>query len=277
MFKACSKCCCLVVSLLLCRLIVIEAWLTNVISRNRPIPVCIKSSPHIHLDNSIVDAVAAHTRHKCQLLGVKSIGVDYGLVRTGVAVTVGFEPKALRILRTNNSTAKEIATIAKAEKASRIVLGLPLHKNGTIAEQTNLTIEFGEKLAEEVLRSMGPQVPVNLWDERYTSKEAAARVQSIDPYQNVQGSLDADAACIILESYYKANGIGAETMRLSEDRRLEMTLIYEATLDQEKDMLQRMIEERDRKQQARKDAIAKSQQQLVPTTGKKKRKKKKKR
>lgn len=40
---------------------------------------------------SYINAAASLTQETCRLLGVKSIGVDYGLARTGIAVTVGYE------------------------------------------------------------------------------------------------------------------------------------------------------------------------------------------
>jgi hypothetical protein len=39
----------------------------------------------------LIGAAASLTQDSCRLLGVKSVGVDYGLSRTGIAVTVGFE------------------------------------------------------------------------------------------------------------------------------------------------------------------------------------------
>jgi hypothetical protein len=39
----------------------------------------------------LIRAAASLTQDSCRLLGVKSVGVDYGLSRTGIAATVGFE------------------------------------------------------------------------------------------------------------------------------------------------------------------------------------------
>jgi len=57
-----------------------------------------------------------------------------------------------------------------------------------------------------------------MWDERYTSKEAVARISAeamargerIPSKSDLGGELDADAACIILEDYYKELGVDAE-------------------------------------------------------------------
>jgi len=176
----------------------------------------------------LTDAAAFVTRSSLtsSLLGVKAIGVDYGLVRTGVAATVGYDPRPLTILSSLNETeaAKAVVQICRDEQAQRVVLGLPLHKNGTEAEQSNLTRAFGSYLSCAVYAEFGPNVPVYLWDERYTSKEAAARVRSRDPKAtDLYGELDADAACIILEHYYADGGM----RRIGDDKteRLEAEIV----------------------------------------------------
>jgi putative holliday junction resolvase len=164
---------------------------------------------------------SAITTESCRLLGTKSLGVDYGLVRTGLAVTVGFEPTPLTILSdTSNNVSELCRTIvqyATAQQVQQIIVGLPLHKNGTVAEQTLLTLNFTQQLATAVLSCLGPDVPILLFDERYTSKEAAAREHTKNPSSALYGTLDATAACIILENYYEDNGIGAHTVALPVD------------------------------------------------------------
>lgn len=107
--------------------------------------------------DAIMSAAAAITKESCQLLGVKSVGVDYGLVRTGVAVTIGYDPKPLRILKDLNNTevSQQVIEICSAEKANQVIVGLPLHKNGTEANQTKITRAFASELANHVIRNLG--------------------------------------------------------------------------------------------------------------------------
>lgn len=56
------------------------------------------SSSYPEDESSLIDAAASMTQDACRLLGVKSIGVDYGLARTGIAVTVGYEVRTTRML-----------------------------------------------------------------------------------------------------------------------------------------------------------------------------------
>lgn len=154
------------------------------------------------------------------LLGVKSLGVDYGLVRTGLAVTVGYEPTPLAILSEFNATipnatvtellCEAIVSHAVAQhNVQRLIVGLPFYKNGTISCQTIRTVQFGQQLAATVLSRLGPEIPVFLFDERFTSKDAAARLHQRNPSRLLYGTLDSAAAGIILENYYQDGGIGA--------------------------------------------------------------------
>lgn len=190
-----------------------------------------------YFDSHMFDAASAVTKESCRLIGVKSVGVDYGLVRTGVAATVGYDPKPLAILTGLSSTdcCQQIIRYCQSEQASQIVVGLPLHKNGTEAEQTIVTRTFANELAATALRTLGPNVPVVMWDERYTSKFAAARIQSrnggerMDPRQDLYGTLDADAACIILEHYYSKNGEGHHPVSVPKAQQGECLRAYEAS------------------------------------------------
>lgn len=200
-----------------------------------------RASEHMDDDSSrfIVEAAAAVTKESNKLLGIKSIGVDYGLARTGVAVTVGYSPKPLAIVATPNVTevAREVVNYCRTERANQVVVGLPLHKNGTEAEQSNITRIFAMELARQSLQRLGPKVRIFLWDERYTSKEAAARAHSADPNRILYGTLDAEAACIILENYYEDNGISAEQVTLPEILQQECLTVW--ALKRQEEMLLR--------------------------------------
>lgn len=227
--------------------------------------------------NEVVDAAAALTQDSSPLLGVKSLGIDYGLSRTGVAVTVGYNPQPLAILDSDNRTLfDEILQFAKMEQVSRVVVGLPLHKNGTIAEQTNLTVAFASELAQRLLPFVGDQVLLHLWDERYTSKEAAARAHAKDPHRALYGTLDADAACIILEHYYQDGGVGAHTVEIPEDVRTELLDKWNERKRQDDTTKQALLDEREARIQRRKDAIARDQQAAASSSDQETRKKKKK-
>lgn len=232
--------------------------------------------------DSIMSAAALVTQESCRMLGIKSVGVDYGLVRTGVAATIGYDPKPLTILSDLNSTevSLEVIKICRSEQASQVIVGLPLHKNGTEANQTKITRVFAAELANHVIQHLGPKVPVYLFDERYTSKEAAARAHSKDRNLNLRGQLDADAACIILESYYNDNGHGAELVEVDKRLHEEYVKSWEEKKIQEEQRLNDAQKERDVRLSWRKQAMERDRQfglELSQSTASKKNKKKKKR
>ena len=199
-------------------------------------------------DAHVIRAAAEVTQQSCELLGVKSIGVDYGLVKTGIAVTAGYQPKPIAIVSTTN-LCQQVVQIVKSEQATQIIVGLPLHKNGTEAEQTQLTRLFAHNLTLLVRQEFGPTVPVLLWDERYTSKYAAAlansqHTNSNNRRQDLYGTLDAEAACIILEHYYALNGAGAQQVKLSDDLEAQCLQVYQVTCEEKDKQLRRATEQR---------------------------------
>ena len=63
------------------------------------------TSSQEHQQSALIDAAASLTQESCRMLGTKSLGVDYGLARTGIAVTVGFE------VRTRKTTSPSRARV----------------------------------------------------------------------------------------------------------------------------------------------------------------------
>ena len=228
-------------------------------------------------DNDVISAAATVTKESSPLLGLRSLGVDYGLARTGLAITIGFAPQQLKIIEEENSTrvVDEVIRYAKFEGASQIILGLPLHKNGTESEQTGVTRIFGDLLARKAYSILG-KVPVILWDERYTSKEAAARAHAQHPDRALRGTLDAEAACIILENYYFDGGIGAEVIRLDEDVKNSCLEEYHQHEMEIKRQKQAESEKRDANLRRRQERMEQIQDVVSPSNAKLKKKKKKK-
>ena len=191
-----------------------------------------------------------------------SIGIDYGLSRTGLAITTGgYRPRPLTIL-SDLQTTELITTIVNyviSERATNIVLGLPLNKNGTDSHQSFITREFGQSLLQEVRSRCGLGINISLWDERYTSKEAVSRIQAeamarkerIPSKSDLNTELDADAACIILEDYYKELGVDAEVILIEDEIEKECLEMYKQNIEREELIRQQRMEERERGRDAR--------------------------
>jgi putative transcription antitermination factor YqgF len=98
---------------------------------------------------------------------MKVMALDYGSARTGVAVSdpTGTLARPLCVVERAGSEAglAELARLAREEEAERIVVGLPLTLRGERGEQAAETERFVEALRAAV------SVPVELWDERFTT------------------------------------------------------------------------------------------------------------
>mmetsp|Transcript_8631 Transcript_8631/g.19385 ORF Transcript_8631/g.19385 Transcript_8631/m.19385 type:complete len:303 (-) Transcript_8631:258-1166(-) len=225
---------------------------------------------------------------------LRSIGVDYGLTRTGIAITTGgYRPRPLTILAGLNTKelSNEIVNYLLAEQATNIVLGLPLHKNGTASEQSSITRSFGQLLLQEVRQRCGSNIDIMLWDERYTSKEALARITAeamarnhrIPSKSELSGEIDADAACIILEDFYKELGEDSECIMFENALVAEECGdIYRANMERQESLRVEQMEGRKRGRNARREMMERVRAEEEEngtadvTDGKKKKKKKKK-
>lgn len=132
------------------------------------------------------------------------LSVDYGDVRTGVAVCDKFEmlasPVCVITQRNAEALADKIKDIAAEKKAQKIVLGLPKNMDGTEGFRADRCKEFSELLKEKT------GLPVVLQDERLTTVSA----HNILNVTNTRGQkrkavVDAVSAVLILEDYIQKN------------------------------------------------------------------------
>ena len=134
-------------------------------------------------------------------VGTRTLGVDFGLRRTGLALSSGFAPLPLRVVPCEGDSAdgradaaREVARAAAGEGAAQIVLGMPLNSTGGEGEQATVTREFAR-----VLAAAAAPLPVFLWDERFSTFEARGRAAT------ATHGVDAVAAAVILEEFFDAD------------------------------------------------------------------------
>ncbi|MBR0467228.1 MAG: Holliday junction resolvase RuvX [Clostridia bacterium] len=134
---------------------------------------------------------------------MKIMSVDLGLARTGVAVSDesgGFAfPKCVITEYNKEKLIEKIIEIAKAEKAGRIVVGLPVNMDGSRGERAETCTEIAKEIQEK------GNIETVLWDERGTTITANNYLNE----NNVRGkkrkqTVDAVAATIILEDYLRS-------------------------------------------------------------------------
>lgn len=132
---------------------------------------------------------------------MKILAVDYGDSRTGLAISDASELLATPLKpqieeKSMVKVAAKICEAAQANRAQKIVVGLPRNMDGTEGPRAALCREFADTLAQAT------GLPVELWDERRTTVEA----HNILSQHNYHGkkrknTVDAVAASLILEGY----------------------------------------------------------------------------
>ena len=98
------------------------------------------------------------------------LGLDVGEARTGVAVSDALgiltSPLVTLQVKSHSEDAAAIARIAKEQEVIRIVVGLPLNREGGIGPQAQKVLDF-----IEALRAATPVEVVTI-DERYSTAAA---------------------------------------------------------------------------------------------------------
>lgn len=130
------------------------------------------------------------------------IGLDHGARRIGVAIggTESGMAFARSAIRRQNLAAdlQAVRQLVTAEGAELVVVGLPLHMDGSEGEQAAAARAFGEGLTDLGLR-------VAFEDERLSTWEAGERMRETGRRpQRESGELDSAAARVILQQYLDA-------------------------------------------------------------------------
>lgn len=132
------------------------------------------------------------------------LSIDYGLKRTGIAVT---DP--LKIIATGLTTvdSKELLSFLKnyfsKEEVELIVIGIPKNWNESDTHATPLV----EKFLKELKKNF-PAIPVKQVDERFTSKMASRAMLEMGLKKKQRQNkklVDEIAATIMLQEYLQSN------------------------------------------------------------------------
>ena len=128
------------------------------------------------------------------------IAIDYGMKRTGLAVTDSLQmiATALETIE-SGQLLKYLTTYFKKENVEAIVVGMPKKLNN---QDTDMTQPVRELIAR--LKTTFPDKPVHELDERFTS--SLAKRSMIDSGmkkkdRQVKGNVDMISATIILQDF----------------------------------------------------------------------------
>jgi putative Holliday junction resolvase len=129
---------------------------------------------------------------------MRVLALDYGSARCGCALsdptgTIVTPVEEVARPATKRGFA-QLRELAREREVERVVVGLPLSLDGSDTEQTRETRAF----AAELSRRLGDGIPVEMHDERFTTRLA----QTMDvPGTAFKTSEDSRAAAHLLESW----------------------------------------------------------------------------
>ena len=131
---------------------------------------------------------------------MKTIGIDYGTKRLGIAVSDpgGMIAMPFRVLdvRSDADAVKQVCDLCVEESAELIIVGLPLNMDGTSGEM----VENVEKFVK--ILSGRTEIPIKTEDERLSTSMVERVLLDADMSRNKRkGVRDKLAAQVILQSY----------------------------------------------------------------------------
>lgn len=129
------------------------------------------------------------------------LALDVGDRRVGVARASRLAklPEPLTVLVNDTTVLERIKQLVAEQQAALVVVGLPRNLSGQDTAQTFKTRQFIERLSRIL------PVPLSLVDEALTSVQAEAWLQSRSRRYS-KADIDAAAACLILEDYFRSSG-----------------------------------------------------------------------
>ena len=129
------------------------------------------------------------------------LGVDYGDRRVGVAVSdpTGILASPLTTLPAPQAAAG-IARLAAEQRATGVIVGLPLKLDGSDSPATAKAREFADRLRARLA------IPVELWDERFSTVTAEqALIEGGVRRERRKELVDGLAAQVLLQHYLDAH------------------------------------------------------------------------
>ena len=121
---------------------------------------------------------------------MRILGIDYGLVKVGLALADDSLAQPFGVLENNSRLIEKIDEICQTNEVGKIVIGSP---EGKMAQKLK---EFVQKLSQVT------DLPLDFQDETLTSQEATAKMIEAGKRKKYrQTKSDAFAAAIILQTY----------------------------------------------------------------------------
>jgi putative Holliday junction resolvase len=133
----------------------------------------------------------------------RAVGIDFGERRIGIAVsdpgrTIAFPHEVIEYAGKMGEALQRVAARLVELEATVVVVGLPLHLDGSRSKTTDRTASF----IGELRRRVGEGVRVEAYDERLSSTQAERMLRDAGVDSKAQrGKVDMVAAAIILQAW----------------------------------------------------------------------------
>lgn len=132
------------------------------------------------------------------------LALDYGTKRTGIAVSDTLQIIANGLTTVSSHTIIDfLKSYIEKEQVERFIIGMPRQMNNEESENMKYIKPFVKRLSKEF-----PNIPIDYYDERFTSKMAhqAMLDGGLKKKQRQNKELvDEISATIILQSYMESN------------------------------------------------------------------------
>ena len=139
---------------------------------------------------------------------MRTLGIDYGDARVGLAITdpLGITAQGLETIHYNGNdkiVLKRLEEIVNQYNVDTIVIGIPLNMNGSKAERVEVTEKFINKL-----KCKFGKIPIERIDERLTTDEAHKTMNflNVNTFKK-RNIVDTISAVYILETYLRKKNI----------------------------------------------------------------------
>jgi len=135
---------------------------------------------------------------------MKVLGIDYGSKRIGLAVSIPLMGMAVGydVIEKSDSLLNNIKEITTKEKVESVVIGLPKRMDNTLGQSAQEVMKFSEELKKII------GMPVILWDERLTSKQAEMLLRDVNiSHKDKRQQINITSAQLMLQSYLDAQAI----------------------------------------------------------------------
>lgn len=138
---------------------------------------------------------------------MRILSIDYGKQRTGIAVTDPLQIIANGLCTVpTNTLLTFLRDYMSREQVERVVIGKPLQPNGQPSENLERVLRFVEKWKQAV-----PDVPIELYDERFTSVLAHRAILEGGVKKKTRredkGLVDEVSATILLQDYLEGKKV----------------------------------------------------------------------